>query len=64
MTPKKLTLERFCKRYSEANQSPMDIVEAAVAKLDPKSAGHDPAVRCLKAWEELLEVLEANGFEL
>lgn len=60
----KLTLERFVKRYSEANQTPMDIVEAAVSKLDPKSAAYEPAKRCKKAWEELLEVLESAGFDL
>lgn len=64
MTSNKLNLTRFVKRYSEANQSPMDIVEAAVAKLDPKSGAYEPAVRCLKAWHEMLEVLEAEGFEL
>jgi hypothetical protein len=63
-TSNKLTLERFVKRYSEANQTPMDIVEAAVAKLDHKSGAYEPAKRCLESWNELLEILEASGFEL
>ena len=64
MTPKKLTLEQFIRRYSQANQSEMDIITAAANKLDPKSSAQQVAAQCLEKWRELESYLEAGGFEL
>jgi hypothetical protein len=64
MTPKKLTLEKFVSRYSEANQTEMEIAVAAVKNLKPDCTAYAPAKKCVDAWQELLEVLETAGFEL
>jgi hypothetical protein len=63
-TPKKLSLETFIRRYSSANRNEHEIVLAAVNKLDPESIAYAPAKRCLEAYKELEEILEASGFEL
>ncbi len=64
MTPRKLSLESFIKRFSCANQSQHDIVLAAVKHLDPHSSAHQIASQCLQKWNELEEYLESSGFEL
>ncbi len=64
MTPRKLSLESFIKRFSSANQSERDIIVAAVKHLDPHSSAHQMALRCLEEWTALEEYLESAGFEL
>ncbi len=64
MTPRKLSLESFIKRFSCANQSQHAIIVAAVKHLDPHSSAHQMAVQCLEKWTALEEYLESAGFEL
>jgi hypothetical protein len=64
MTVKKITFTAFVKRYSQANQSEMDILVAAVNKLDPHSGAYLAAKECLDKWKAFEEYLEAAGFEL
>lgn len=63
MTPKRITLEAFVRRYSEANQSPVDIMEAAVNKLREDSEGHRLAKSAHIAFLAFEEYLIASGFE-
>lgn len=63
MISKKLTLEQFVKRYSQANQSPYDVLKAAANKLDPQSSAQQVAKQCLEKWDEFEEYLVAAGFE-
>lgn len=63
VTPKRITLEAFVRRYSEANQTPADIMEAAVNKLREDSEGHRLAKAAHEAWVEFESYLESAGFE-
>ncbi len=64
MTVKKLSFAAFVRRYSQAKQTEIDVLKAAVTKLDPKSSAHQVAVQCLEKWVEFEAYLEAAGFEL
>jgi len=64
MPPKKLTLTQIVNRYSNANQTEMDIIIACATKLDPHSSAQPIAAQCLALWKQLEEYLESAGFEL
>lgn len=63
MTPKRITLEAFVKRYSEANQSLTDVVDAGVNKLREDSEAHRLAKAAQEANRAYEEYLTAAGFE-
>lgn len=63
MTPKRITLEAFVRRYSEANQSPTDLMKAAVNKLREDSECHRLAKAAHEAWLKFEEYLNVSGFE-
>lgn len=64
MTPRKLSLETFVRRFSCTKHTELEIVVAAVKHLDPHSSAHQIAVQCLEKWTQLEEYLESAGFEL
>lgn len=61
---KHITLNQFVKAHSHIQETELDIVRAAIAKLQPQSEAWRLAIRCLNAWEDLEEYLEADGFKL
>jgi len=63
MTPKRITLEAFVRRYSEANQTPLEMMEAGTNRLRTDSEGYrlDKAAR--DAFREYEEFLIAAGFD-
>ena len=64
MTIKKISLEAFVRKYSCANQTEYEVVQAAVTKLSPESEGYRLAKKTLDAWIELEEYLDSAGFEI
>lgn len=62
--PKRVSLQFFAKRYSHANQSELDILDAALKKLDTHSEAYRLAEAEVKARKEFFDYLDAAGFEL
>lgn len=64
MTVKRITLEAFVRKYSEANQTEFEVLSAAVNKLREDSEAHRLAKQAYEKWLEFDEYLTAAGFEL
>ena len=63
MPVKRISLEAFIRRYSEANQSPDDVLSAAVNKLKQDSEAYRLAKDAHAAKQAFEEYLTGAGFE-
>lgn len=63
MTPKRIPLQQFVQRYSQASQTELEIIQKAYAKLDIHSEAYRLAETATKSIQAFFDYMESAGYE-